>query len=79
MNLALELKKLEKMKNGYIKARKDFNKRWAEYVKNSPVKEWSKQHTKFINADLKRRQEKYKSMTREQYLKWKSNEEAFNF
>lgn len=79
MDLALELKKLEQMKNGYIKARKDFNKRWAEFVKNSPVKEWSKQHNIFINNDIKKRRDNFKSMTREQYLQWKKQEEVFNF
>ncbi len=51
--MGLNLKKLSEEKEKNFRERLDFIKFWAEYVKNHPDKEWSKQQNLLINSQIK--------------------------
>jgi len=48
------LKELEKEKERNFKQKIEFVKLYAEWIKKTPNKEWSKQHSKFINSMYKK-------------------------
>ena len=48
------LKELEEEKERNFRQKLEFVRIYAEWVKKTPNKEWSKQHTKFINSMYKK-------------------------
>lgn len=46
----IDLKELEKMKKEIFRERLEFIDRYAEWIKKTPNKEWSKQHADFIDS-----------------------------
>ncbi|MBS3159301.1 hypothetical protein J4436_00795 [Candidatus Woesearchaeota archaeon] len=49
MEIELDVKELEGFKEKNLKDRLDFIKKYAEWVKKTPNKEWSSQQKKIIN------------------------------
>ncbi|MFB6099649.1 MAG: hypothetical protein ABEK16_00095 [Candidatus Nanohalobium sp.] len=48
----MNLDKLKEKKERNKEQRKEFIKLWAEYVRNHPDEEWSRQQNKIINSQL---------------------------
>ncbi len=48
----MNLKKLEEKREKNRKQRREFVKYWAQYVKNHPDEEWSRQQNLIIDSQL---------------------------
>lgn len=69
--MSSENEQLEERKERNRQSRREFIKRWAEYVKTHPDREWSRQQNKLINSMLESARD---SIDQEEYIERKRQE-----